>query len=169
MSNRGRPRKSIDELKKSGSYRPSRHGIAPSAEVDSAPVRPVNLTGVAAQHWDRLMVALTGRVVAADGPLLSMACEWLAIEQECREALAGLEPSTPEHGRVLRSAASAAAAADRILKGFALTPAMRAKLPAPPPPVDPRGGKFFPQRTPRRPPTQLDRMGPPKHQPSKES
>lgn len=154
----GRPRKTVEDLKRSGSYRPSRHGPTPSdpAAATAEPLPcPADLTGPAAGHWSRLAAALVGRVVAADVPSLVLACGWLAETDRCRAALAELDPTDVAHGRALRSATSAAAAADRILRNFALTPAMRAKLPPPPP----ANGI---QRTAVRPPSKLDRMGPPR-------
>jgi hypothetical protein len=65
--------------------------------------------------------------------MLRRACLWLAEGDRCREIATGLDPTTAEHGRALRSASVAAAAADRILAGYGLTPADRTKLPVPPP------------------------------------
>lgn len=155
----GRKRKSIEELKRSGTYRPGRHGeraadasdqpaplpippgpaplasVPPSPAVAAVPTAepfppPPDLTDPsAAAWWDRLAMALVGRLTASDVPMLAQACRWLVQEEVCREKLVGLDPTTPEHGRALRAASAAAAAADRILARYGLTPAARAKLP----------------------------------------
>jgi hypothetical protein len=147
----GRPRKSIEELKKSGTYRPSRHreregsfarpcetpasrspGISHGGEGDGelGPLAPPSdLIGPALRWWLTLATALAGRIIESDAPQLGRACQLLADADTCRDQASKLEATTPEHGRATRSALANAAAADRILASFGLTPAARAKLP----------------------------------------
>jgi hypothetical protein len=148
----GRPRKSIEELKRSGTYRPSRHreregdktqppcetpagarpGVLHTGEGASgfAPLAPpADLSGPAVRWWLTLTAALADRIVASDVPQLGRACTLLADADQCRLDATKLDATTPEHGRATRSALANAAAADRILSSFGLTPAARAKLP----------------------------------------
>src|SRR5262249_4404406 len=137
--NMGRPRKTVAELKRAGTYRPCRHGSraaeetaaaceSPTACETSPPAVPAplsvpaDLAGVAAGWWVRLAAALVGRLEASDGPLLARACEWLAEAERCKEKLAELSPGDVEHGRVMRSMVAADAAANGILGKYGLSP-----------------------------------------------
>ncbi|MBA4192751.1 MAG: hypothetical protein C0467_32700 [Planctomycetaceae bacterium] len=146
-----RPRKSIEELKASGNYRPSRHGNRPGAQShgpgDTRPATahpvsgdvlppPVDLDAASADWWRRLAGVLAGRLQASDEPMLAIAVKWLAEADRCQAALAKAEVGSIEHGRILRSAASAFATANKVLTSFGLTPADRAKLPRSPHEVD---------------------------------
>lgn len=129
-----RPRKTIEELKRTGTYRPSRHGgrdAEATAGTTEQVCRPDDLTPSAVILWDRLLIALEGSVTAADTPMLAEGVKWLDEAARCREGLAGMSPSTLEYGRLLRAASVAAAAADKILMRFPLDPKTRSRLPAP--------------------------------------
>jgi len=118
---------------------------------------PNDVTGAAAEWWARLAAVLIGRVQPSDSPMLAEACQWLVDANQYREQARGLDPTTVEHGRCLRSATAASAAADRILGGFGLTPADRSKLPPPEVFDTPAvGGGSVRQRVATRPRTPLD-------------
>lgn len=130
---RGRPRKTAEEHLANGTYRPSKHGplpiSSPSAKASGVTLAcPSDLAGTAAEWFRRLASVLTGRLEPSDGPLLAQAARWLSEEDRCRDALPAHDPTTPEHSRALRGAATAGQAANQILSKYGLTPAARSKL-----------------------------------------
>lgn len=154
----GRPRKTIEELKRSGNYRPSRHkerlaegqaegqadrvsGKASEAASSSGthsthgpkvaivpPEKPESLAPSASQIWDELISLLGGSATERDGPLLRMACEWWAELRLVREQMRASEVGDKVYMQSLRAAALCSKELDRILSRFPLTPKDRANF-----------------------------------------
>ena len=91
MAGRGRPQKTVAELKESGTYRPSRHGDRPEAQPPAdAPLpdavspkqvsAPGNLEAAGQTLWYTILDS--GRVTEADIPLLLEAFEWYAAYRD---------------------------------------------------------------------------------------
>lgn len=71
----GRKRKPIEQLKRNGTYKPSRHaGIEPEPAV---PVMPSDMTGAAAEFWRAITPVLTemGVYTKADALALRLLCD----------------------------------------------------------------------------------------------
>jgi phage terminase small subunit len=204
----GRPRKTLEELKKSGSYRPGKHGdrakenrpsSAPTArvmtdDVETPPtcsklVKPENLDSVASECWDHVVGQLGSALFRTDEKQLEQLCRWYSRWKACEVALNNAEAGSVAYSRLIKDAAAASAAFDRIARRFGLTPADRDAVPVPKQPLRPmmtrppcrfdppgeQGGKPEPPppgppwsrtvetaQVPVRPPTAFDRAGKPK-------
>ncbi len=84
-----RPRKSPEQHKIDGTYRPSLHGPLPDkfqTWMDGggdgpppAPVKPDSLSAEASVMWDFVLETRPGMVWPSDGPILAVYCEWWAL------------------------------------------------------------------------------------------
>jgi hypothetical protein len=194
-----RPRKTIEELKKSGSYRPGKHkdresgnrpSMAPAARVMtddvetlrtcSKLVKPADLTDpVASECWDHITGQLGSALFATDTKQLEQLCRWYARWKACEVALSTAEAGSVAYSRLIKDAAAASAAFDRVARRFGLAPGDRDAVPTPRPPVGPvrvrppfdgppsPSGPPWSQaeqtaHVPVRPRTQLDNEGRPK-------
>ncbi len=152
----GRPRKPVVKHVLDGTYRADRHGPLPvDPDAVPAPVKPADLTGAAGDLWDRIVRLLPGVVRDRDAEQLAEMCRWWARAQRVGAALDKAQPGSLRFGRLTSQAATATGTFDRIAKRFGLTPADRAALT-----VEPTGPAK--PKVATRPPTKLDKAGPPK-------
>lgn len=161
---RGRPKKSLQEHVRDGTYRPDRHGPLPAknggenaAKMPPAVKNPEPLppaAGGQAELWAELNRLLSGVVTERDVPILTELCWWWAELRRVQAQLRGMTPGEKGYKDTLIGAGICSTNLDRLASRFGLTPADRAKLrvenPGPPQ-----------AKTPTRPKTKLDRQGPP--------
>lgn len=129
----GRPRKSVEDHVRDGTYRKDRHGPIPTASTSDDPVtkfpdRPASLTGRPAEVWDRLAKVLGGVVRLRDVPTLEELCRWIERAERVDAELADMDP---KETRFVKTLTGAAICTDKILKlsnCFGLSPSDRAKL-----------------------------------------
>ncbi len=151
-----KPRKPIESHVRDGTYRADRHGpLTDDLDTAAPPVKPADLTGDAAEVWDRLVGLLAGIVRESDGPYIAEACQWWAELRRIRAALAKMTPGKHGYGSLIGTAATCSKEVDRLLTRFGLTPVDRAKL---------RAESVVPvkAKVAVRPKTALDRKGKPK-------
>jgi hypothetical protein len=118
----GRPRKTIDELRKSGSYRPSRHGRPPLPPVHPVPspgADPIwlshGLTDDQGCIWRELLGFLPGGTLQPqDSYAYATLCRLISRERQGTERF-----SASDMGTLIR-----------LLGKFGLTPFDRQKMPA---------------------------------------
>lgn len=82
MAPRGRPRKSIAELKLAGTYRHDRHGDRDDAPLfDDSPSRPKGMDKIAAKYWREVIQPLIDKkaVNAVDRPALEALANFYAV------------------------------------------------------------------------------------------
>jgi phage terminase small subunit len=152
----GRPRKPVESHIDSGTYRPSRHGPRPDPdEVTPPPAKPDGLDPLADAMWDRLARQLVGVVRDRDAAVLEQMCRWWSRWQEVEEVLSTRKPGTNGYTQLLVASGICSDKFDRLASRFGLTPADRAKIRAEVV-VKPRA------KVATRPPTKLDKQGPPK-------
>lgn len=74
---RGRPRKSVEQLKLEGQFRADRHG-GNGLEPKGKPIKPDNLDEEASRFWDAVTPELVelGIATEVDSSALSSLCEW---------------------------------------------------------------------------------------------
>src|SRR5262245_14879334 len=133
-------RKTVAELKASGTYRPSRHGqreTAPpqSAAVPSGPVPiavPATLPPEVAAVRADLVRLLGSRLTAQDGLLLDELAERVVEVRRLREASRAVAVGSVEASRLARVLAGALVSLDRLAAAFGMTPGSRTSLPEPP-------------------------------------
>jgi len=157
----GRPRKSIDEHLRNGTYRPDRHGplpvpVSPADAPAEKLVRPPSLTGRAAAVWDELAGLLGGIVRRKDIPALVELCRWIERSERIAATLDKLKPTEKEFKGLVVVAGIATDKVAVLTSRFGLSPADRAKIKAeiaagPPKP-----------KVPVRPATKLDKQGGPR-------
>ncbi len=130
-----RKRLSIDALKASGSYRPSRHGSREREErALNAPI-PAPAESLPAEvqtERDALAALLGTRLTALDGRLLDELAERVVEVRRLRVSLRSAVPGSPEHTRATRALTAATACLDRLAREFGLTPGSRTSLPEQP-------------------------------------
>lgn len=152
----GRLRKPVELRLLDGSYSRTRHGPLPEPEETSGPlVKPADLKGPAAKFWTVVAELLAGVVRDRDAPMLAELCRWWARAQIAGRKLDTMSPGTVEYGRLMRQAAEASGAFDRIAKRFGLTPSDRAQLRA-------EQVVQVQAKVPVKPATVLDKKGKPK-------
>jgi phage terminase small subunit len=153
---RGRPRKSIEQHLADGTYRADRHGPLPTADDPTPPpVKPSDLGGEAGEFWDQVTGLLRGVVRDRDAPLLAELCWQWAELRRIKAVIAKTKPGAKGYNQLLVGHAITTDKFDKIAGRFGLTPADRAKLKVEA--VGPPKPKVL-----ARPPTKLDRTGPPK-------
>lgn len=124
----GRPRKTSEQLQRSGAFRQDRHGrLSRAPKFGGEPVKPRGLSPEAARHWDLVVPDLVKSDVAkaADAPALEALCEqWAAYRAAMKE-----RARTFNEKRQKQMLINAALRAWRDLASrFGLTPGDRAKL-----------------------------------------
>lgn len=98
---RGRPRKSVEQLKLEGKFRADRHG-GNGVEPKGKPIKPDNLEGEASRFWDAVTPELVelGIATEVDSAALASLCEWWGEYRDaCDEKI--------EHERGLQALAEA--------------------------------------------------------------
>lgn len=126
----GRPRKTAEELRRSGTFRADRHGARANApEFGGSPARPKDLSPDARKHWDLVVPALAraGVATAVDGPALEAMCEAWA-EYKAAKKLKAPTIREMRQRQMLKSAAYREWYG--IAAKFGLTPSDRAKIEA---------------------------------------
>lgn len=160
----GRPRKSLADHLRDGTYRPDRHGPRPGetanvqVPVSSCPPdKPHKLTPAQSAIWDQLTELLAGVVTDRDADSLKMICIWLSEFQRVQMILQTMTPGQKGYKDTLVSAGICSANYDKLASKFGLTPADRSKLKVVEvgPPV---------AKVPTKPKTKLDLQGPPKRE-----
>lgn len=159
----GRPKKSIAELKQSGTYRPSRHASpADTDHVEDVATeqleRPEKLDEAAAEVWDELVELLGGSIRRRDIHALVELCRWIARSDKIAADLDALAPTDKTFKALLINAGIATDKVSDLTKRFGISPADRMKLKAEVP-TGPAVAKV-----PTRPKTKLDKMGAPKRE-----
>lgn len=155
----GRPKKSVDQHLKDGTYRQDRHGPVPAPPASDAPPvprKPAGMTPEAGAVWVELVPLLAGAVRERDVRRLADLCAWWARFDAVTLALDDMSIGSVEYGRALIQLGICEDKVDRLGRGFGLTPESRAKI-KPETPAGPPAAKV-----PTRPRTKLDGMGPPK-------
>lgn len=134
-------RKTIAELKQSGTFRPSRHGQREAAERQSSAVpgrappvagEPPQLPADVAAVRAELVALLGSRLTGQDEPMLVELAERVVEVRRLREASRAVAAGSVEAARLARVLAGALAALDRLAAAFGLTPGSRLSLPATP-------------------------------------
>jgi phage terminase small subunit len=182
----GRPRKSLAQHIKDGTYRKDRHGPLPGdgdtavgvessgkvggkaagattgQSVVSEPVKmPVQATQSAANQaklWNELTKLLGETVTDRDAHMLREMCWWWAELLKIQEQLGNMVPGQTRYKETLTAAGVAIDKVTRIGEKFGLTPGDRAKLGV--------GASSGPPvaKVAVKPKTKLDAMGPPKRE-----
>jgi len=87
---RGRPRKSVADLKLHGNFREDRHGDREEfeSEFGGLPEKPEGMDSDEEQHWDYIVSAYgeAGPITAIDGPALLACCQNWALWQRALKA-----------------------------------------------------------------------------------
>jgi phage terminase small subunit len=154
----GRPRKPVDELK---SYRPSRNGprtvpCSKGANGINSLKEPGDLNVEAVKIWRSLVGILGDRLQATDGLYLAAGCRWWAELGRIQKAIESMVPGEKGYGSLVVAAGIATDKVKAIVSQFGLSPADRARLPT----INSLAAK-----TPTRPQTKIDQMGPPSNGP----
>lgn len=129
MANR---RKTIEELKASGSYRPSRHKARERAEAvrSAGIIAPSHTLAPDVEAERNRLVALLGKQLTdRDGDMLTELAERVVEVRLLREAAKKVMPGTLERTRISSSLTAAMAALDRLAAAFGMTPATRPVMP----------------------------------------
>lgn len=128
---KGRPRKTLEQLKTLGVFRPDRHAgrvLEPTAA--GQPVKPRGLARDVSAVWDRIVPQLVAMrtVKEIDTDAVVAACEtWVLYRRALRQAMR--DPCDPS----IRTAVVAYLAAwDRAAAKLGMSPIDRAKLSVPP-------------------------------------
>lgn len=153
----GRPRKTVEERFRDGTYEFKKHGPLPPhlmAEVP-LPAKPADLPEVGAALWDEVLEARRGGVRRADGPALKLMCVWWAVFHDTRAELA--ECNAGVKNAVMTRLAIATDKAVTLLSRFGMTPTDRAKVADQPAESGPPKAKVETRK-----PTKLDKRGKPK-------
>lgn len=145
----GRPKKTLGEVLKDKTFRADRHAplLASATRPVTAPTRPADLTGPAAELWDTITTTFRDTIGETDAVALHALCcwwdHWKRIETWLRAAI----PGTTEHGRLLRALATATKGFSTFSIRFGLSPIDRERLPPPhtADPGDATEDKFFPR------------------------
>jgi len=129
---KGRPRKTLEELRQMGAFRPARHADRiDEPQFDGVPVKPRGLDPIASKHWDAVVPDLVARAVVKgiDAPALTSMCIlWSLFQKSAKKAEA--DPTD----KLVRSAITGYHAAwVRVAASVGLTPADRARLSIRPP------------------------------------
>jgi hypothetical protein len=129
-----RPRKSVQELKENGTFRPSRHGGREASGQTTPLPRPTAEAPAASLDVEAVradLAKLLGRALSAtDGVLLVELAERVVEVRRLRDACRAAFPGSAEHSRITRALTAATAALDRLAAQFGLTPNSRTALPA---------------------------------------
>ena len=162
----GRPRKSIDQHLRDGTYRADRHGPIATDQLESQapppPAMPGEVVGLAAEFWRRIVGLLGNLIRDRDAPLLAELCWHWAELQRIKTEIALVTPGTGNYRDLLIANGICTDKFDRIARRFGMTPVDRAKLKVES--VGPAKPKVA-----TRPPTANDRRGPPAKRPTKRS
>lgn len=134
----GRPRKSAEEHKANGTYRPNRHGplpppAAPPEPVEPPPAKPAGLSDDVSRKWDEVTKALAHLIRPRDAGLLLELSRWLARSDTLAGALDKRKPGAKGFGQLLTAAAITTDKLLALSQRFGLTPGDRAKLKIAPP------------------------------------
>lgn len=168
-----RPRKSLEDHVRDGTYRADRHGPLPAgfltargpvpspavqpadAELTVQPPRkPEDMAEDVAAEWDRLALLLAGVVRDRDADAVSQMAWWLVELGRVQAVIGRMIPGHKGYKDALIAAGICQDKFDKLATKFGMTPADRAKLrsEAGPPKA----------KVPTRPRTKLDAAGPPK-------
>lgn len=177
----GRPRKSIADHLKDGTYRRDRHGPLPGESADAAtvatptrepsslanpptddaiathapPRKPADLVGDAAAMWDRLVVMLAGVVRERDAATLAEMCRWHAELRRVQAVLGKMTPGAKGYNQLLVAAGICGDKFEKLAGKFGMNPTDRGKLR-----IVESGPRVA--KVPTRPRTKLDMKGPPR-------
>lgn len=156
----GRPKKSIEQHLKDGTYRPDRHGPIPGAGggsgVVAPPKKPADLNSDAAAIWSKLLPLLANTVRDRDAPLLAELCLWWAELERVTTVRDAMVPGEKGYKDILIASGICADKVTKLGEKFGLSPRDRAKL-KPEVQAGPVAAKV-----PTRPRTKLDASGAPK-------
>lgn len=153
----GRPKKTLQQRVKDGTYDFKKHGPLPP-ELASAvvpPRKPEGLSDRAAALWAEVLETRRGCVREADGPALEILCRWWGMYHDELDGLDGV-PSNLK-GQAFTRLGIATDKLERLMARFGMTPQDRAKVPDGPTAEGPAAPKVA-----TRQPTKLDKAGPPK-------
>lgn len=154
----GRPRKTLKERLRDGSYDFKKHGPLPpelAGEAPPPPAKPDGLKESGSALWDRVLETRRGGVRQSDGPALELLCHWWGVFHETRAELDGCNAGVKN--AVVTRLAIATDKAVNLLAKFGMTPTDRAKVADVPAEKGPASAKVETRR-----PTALDKKGKPK-------
>jgi P27 family predicted phage terminase small subunit len=125
MANRGRPRKSVEELKRRGTYRKDRHADRVEEIPKSRPEKPEGLGKYASWIWDQVVAELADKLTRLDTAQLWSLCEmWELYRQAAEDA-----KKTPTNRDLRISVTTYRAAFEAAASKFGLNPCDRQRLP----------------------------------------
>jgi len=127
-----RPRKTLEQLFESGTFRSDRHAhLLPPAGNDlpcSRPAKPAGLTAEERAKWEALMAALGPAASGKDAALLTEFCRWASRGDLLASAIGGMTPGDAEYGKTIIAAAICCDKLLALSARFGLSPADRLKL-----------------------------------------
>lgn len=176
----GRPRKSLEDHVREGTYRRDRHGPLPGEGESESPApairepssladrpgddatathapprKPSDLVGEAAAMWDRLVVMLAGVVRERDAATLAEMCRWHAELRRVQAVLGKMTPGAKGYNQLLVAAGICGDKFEKLAGKFGMNPTDRGKLR-----IVESGPRVA--KVPTRPRTKFDLQGKPK-------
>lgn len=131
---RGRPKKSLVDHVRDGTYRRDRHGPLPgekppaSVPLAQPPSRPQAAPQAQSELWDQLTRLLAGVVTDRDVPILTELCWWWTEFRKVQADLATMAPGEKGYKDKLVCAGICSTNLDKLAVRFGLTPVDRARL-----------------------------------------